>query len=135
MSVPVEMPPYREPPGRVFTLRGLCFRFFWSRLLFSSYGCRRRPPAPSCGTRFCCPSGPAGRRSPGPEREGGGEGGGSKRKDVSFFTSILDLVPLVTCREPRVVRRCRRTSDFTLKSHTDQERPAALESSDYRSYL
>ncbi|MED6273577.1 hypothetical protein CHARACLAT_007832 [Characodon lateralis] len=72
-SVPVKpFPPFpKQLIERSHTL--LCFLmycFFYCLVpVFSFYGCRHRPQAPSYGTSFYCPSDPTGRISPGPKAQ------------------------------------------------------------------
>lgn len=68
------------------------FLFFSFGSLFSSSGCQRRPPAPSCGRSFCCLSDPAGRISPGPgdtARTAGGEDEQSAADTKRQRTTVL----------------------------------------------
>lgn len=69
-------PPPPGAAGRGLILYCVFVIFFFVVVLgpqlfffFNFYECQRRPPAPSYGTSFCCPSDPTGRISPGPGRQ------------------------------------------------------------------
>lgn len=96
--VPVKIPPPPPPSQEQLIERSdtlLCcihFLFFSFGSLFSSSGCQRRPPAPSCGRSFCCLSDPAGRISPGPgdtARTAGGEDEQSAADTKRQRTTVL----------------------------------------------
>lgn len=93
--VPVEtFPPRAAVRGPILycVYNGVFFCLvFGLRFRFSFYGCRRRPPAPSCGTSVCCRNGPTGRRSPGPETGGERKGGFGETERMNGVSHIYNI--------------------------------------------